>query len=482
MWSRIALRTLVTYCAPEKLALLACVSLLLASTESSHAFALLATGAIDMKGNGIATDSFDSSAADYPGYWTNSIRKAGGDVATISTITNFTIGNANIAGHIRTGPGGGYTRQANCSVGDLAWVDGANFGVESGWFTNDMNVAIRDVVIPSDRTWWNSGSGPGEGQAGTVSGVSYAHVFMKANADGNYYILNDSGDVYVDTNTTIKLKAKSNMGTFAPNNIFVAGTGSQAGKLKLYVDCTNCVLGTGNKTQSGLAQNLVFLGTPNCTSLKYNGNGDFEGALYFPQANFVLSGGGSGILDFIGSSVTKTVQINGHYHIHFDEALFHQSLPMLLFSTGPQNRAALLGQDTSLNVSAVGAPPFSYQWRFAGVDIPNATNYSLPLTNIQFASAGLYEAVITNISGSVTSSVQVAVYDSPTPTLQVPTLSTNGLIQVAVAGISDFKYAVEASTNLSDWTRLTTNASPYVFSDTNTVVLPQRFYRAVYVP
>jgi hypothetical protein len=43
--------------------------------------------------------------------------------------------------------------------------------------------------------------------------------------------------------------------------------------------------------------------------------------MYFPEADFQLSGGGSGILDFVGSSVTKTVQMNGHYHFHFDEAL-----------------------------------------------------------------------------------------------------------------------------------------------------------------
>jgi hypothetical protein len=66
---------------------------------------------------------------------------------------------------------------------------------------------------------------------------------------------------------------------------------------------------------------MVFLGTPNCTSLKYSGNGDFTGAMYFPEADFQLSGGGSGITDFIGSSVTRTVQMNGHYHFHFDEAL-----------------------------------------------------------------------------------------------------------------------------------------------------------------
>jgi hypothetical protein len=295
--------------------------LIQAQTKVLFNAAMAAIGSIDLKGNGIATDSFDSGATNWPGYWTNTIRKAGGDVATDLTITNFTIGNANIAGHAMTGPGGGYTIMNNGSVGDLAWVDGGSTGVKPGWFKDDMNVIFDDVIIPNDKTWWNAGSGPGEGQAGTVNGVNYAHVFLNANANGNYYILNDSGDIYVDTNTFVKLKVKSSVGTWSPNNILVAGTGATAGKLFTFVDCASCTLGSGDMTQSKLAANMVFWGTPTCKSLKYSGNGDFTGAMYFPEADFQLSGGGSGILDFVGSSVTRTVQMNGHYHFHYDEAL-----------------------------------------------------------------------------------------------------------------------------------------------------------------
>src|ERR1035437_5366473 len=72
---------------------------------------MAALGAIDLKGNGIATDSFDSSD---PNYSTNGFynlpglpspppwRKAGGDVVTDNTITNsvLNVGNADIAGHV----------------------------------------------------------------------------------------------------------------------------------------------------------------------------------------------------------------------------------------------------------------------------------------------------------------------------------------------------------------------------------------------
>ena len=39
------------------------------------------------------------------------------------------------------------------------------------------------------------------------------------------------------------------------------------------------------------------------------------------QPRFEISGGGSDVMDFIGSSVTKSVKMNGNYNFHFDENL-----------------------------------------------------------------------------------------------------------------------------------------------------------------
>jgi hypothetical protein len=290
--------------------------------------AMAALGTIDLKGNNIATDSFDSSATNYPGYWTNTIRKANGDVATDGTILNvLNVGNANVAGHVMTGPGGSVNIAANGSVGDLAWVDASTPGIKPGYLSDDMNVKFEDVVIPGppQMVWTGAGSG-GNMTVYTYTGTkitgtnshSFAHVITSS---GNY-TLNDSGDIYVASNCVVNLKVQSSVGTFNPGMLYGAGTGANAAKVTCYVDCAAATLGTDDKPQGGgLAGNMVFLGTPNCTSLAYKGNGDFTGAMYFPQADFQLAGGGSGIIDFIGSSVTKTVQMNGHYHFHFDEAL-----------------------------------------------------------------------------------------------------------------------------------------------------------------
>jgi uncharacterized repeat protein (TIGR01451 family) len=72
--------------------------------------------------------------------------------------------------------------------------------------------------------------------------------------------------------------------------------------------------------------------------------------------------------------------------------------------TQPLSQAELAGSNVTLVVTADGAPPLHYQWRFGGTVIPNATNNTLLLTNVQPANNGDYSVVITNQYGTITSS------------------------------------------------------------------------------
>ena len=68
----------------------------------------------------------------------------------------------------------------------------------------------------------------------------------------------------------------------------------------------------------------------------------------------------------------------------------------------------------------------------------------------------------------------------------VPVLSglafTNNQFQLTVTGVAGYKYAIEASTNLSNWMAIVTNSSPFAFSDTNSAASLVHFYRARLVP
>src|SRR4029450_10311920 len=109
--------------------------------------AMVAKDTIDLGGNGMEIDSFDSAD---PNYSTNGLydptkRKDNGKVATNSRFTNsFVTGNATIRGTIATGPGGLPKIGSNSTVGDNAWVDGDNLGLQPGAFTDDMNASFDD--------------------------------------------------------------------------------------------------------------------------------------------------------------------------------------------------------------------------------------------------------------------------------------------------------------------------------------------------
>lgn len=79
--------------------------------------------------------------------------------------------------------------------------------------------------------------------------------------------------------------------------------------------------------------------------------------------------------------------------------------PPLLYDLGqPQPLTAFAGTDATFTVSAIGDQPFTYQWRFGGVDIAGATNNPLVLTAVQTNQAGNYSVVVSNALGAVTSS------------------------------------------------------------------------------
>jgi hypothetical protein len=58
-------------------------------------------------------------------------------------------------------------------------------------------------------------------------------------------------------------------------------------------------------------------------------------------------------------------------------------------------------------------------------------------------------------------------------------VNTSGQFSFTVMGTPSDPYAVEASTNLVNWTILATNNAPFIFIDTNASQFSHRFYRAV---
>ena len=75
--------------------------------------------------------------------------------------------------------------------------------------------------------------------------------------------------------------------------------------------------------------------------------------------------------------------------------------------TQPASRTNVIGTTAIFSVIATGTAPLNYQWQFNGANIGGATSSNFTLDSVQPSAGGNYAVVITNVAGSVTSSVAV---------------------------------------------------------------------------
>ncbi len=130
-----------------------------------------------------------------------------------------------------------------------------------------------------------------------------------------------------------------------------------------------------------------------------------------------------------------------------------------LITAGPLSQAANAGASAAFAVSAASTVPMIFQWFDGATALSGATNATLTVPDVSDANVGGYSVVISNSSGSVTSSVvTLSVIDPPVITSQ-PVAQSAGvggsvLFQVAVNGTPPFTFqwfdggtAIAAGTN-----------------------------------
>ena len=278
------------------------------TTSFLYRGAMAARRNIDLKGNGITADSFDSMD---PAFSTNGLydqnkRKANGDLATTDGLLN--VQNANIMGTLYTGPDGTYSMGAQGSVGDIAWVLGGNRGVQTGHYKNDFNMDFPDVLAPY------TSAVPPDGDV--IDGTNYTWILGYGN-----YMYNDPRGITFKTGDHILVVGRARM--YVTSDFIMLGGSSiiitPGASLDLYVGGANAVINSVNN--AGNCANFSYFGLPGNTSIQVGGNSLFLGGLYAPNANLVLNGGGNSVVDFQGSCVVNSVTMDGHFNFHFDENL-----------------------------------------------------------------------------------------------------------------------------------------------------------------
>ena len=146
------------------------------------------------------------------------------------------------------------------------------------------------------------------------------------------------------------------------------------------VTIPNSVTSIGNYAFSGGLARIYFKGSP-------------------PVANGSIFGGASPSIYYYAGTTGWGISFAG---LPTAEAL--------TFVTQPANVGCNQGRRATFSVSTTGAG-VDHQWQKGGVDIPNATQATFTLTNVQAADIGNYTVVASNLEGSFTSaSASLVVY------------------------------------------------------------------------
>jgi len=251
---------------------------------------------IDFKGNNITTDSTNLANPSLT-------QGTNGDIASISGFAN--VGNSTVNGTVYLGPTATNTIKSN--------------GIITGGVSNDFNVEFESVVLPAGTAGWVA---PTAGST-TISNVTYQYAFGPGTPNPiltNYVIDGVSAtmngtSIYVGTNTHVRLLVTDQHAT--PVDIRVAGVGTNAGQLTLYMNAPTFKISGHQNIDGGDAASFSYYGTTNNTAIDLSGSAQFIGTIYAPQANVFLNGG-SGIW---GAVVGNWVTMTGSAFFHFDESL-----------------------------------------------------------------------------------------------------------------------------------------------------------------
>jgi hypothetical protein len=171
--------------------------------------------------------------------------------------------------------------------------------------------------------------------------------------------------------------------------------------------------------------------------------------------------------------------------------VFRLDLAPEVVSAPPANIIVSPGANVTLNVTAFGTRPLSYQWLANsnaltdGPNVSGAATASLTLFNVAPTNAGTYMVNVSNRVGSVTSS-QAQMTVVPAPVLQLPVKTTN-MIVLTWSAVPGQKYQVQSKTDLTatTWANLgqPVLAAGSTASATNsTGSFSQGYYRVVVVP
>jgi hypothetical protein len=157
----------------------------------------------------------------------------------------------------------------------------------------------------------------------------------------------------------------------------------------------------------------------------------------------------------------------------------------------PLSQTAIAGGSANFSVTADGTAPLNYQWLINTTNladtsrITGSSSNSLSISPVLPGDRGNYAVLVTNSSGSVTSSVVSLTV--VLPPLSVQSISGNGTVTFGMSALPGYSYQLQYETNLSqtNWINLgaAIAATNTTLSASNSIGPDlQRFYRMMISP
>jgi hypothetical protein len=292
--------------------LLAILSAILFTASFSHAgppYAITVREVINLNGNNLFCDSFNSADTNRSTDGHYDPLKAG-DLANVGSesgiLNSMSAGNADIWGSISTSTPYTLAIGPLGSVGSIAWHQAGQIGIEPGSHQTDFLWNFPDVAVPFGV--------PLVPMGGVVNGVSYNYVLgtdfyrlTSLTMSGNQKML-VAGDAILHVTDTVNLSG---------NACILISPGS---RLRLFVGGPASIRGNGVINQ-GTANGFFYLGLPGSMTLNLRATTPFLGVIYAPSVACTISGGGSGVAEVHGQILCRTLTLGNDLELHYDEGL-----------------------------------------------------------------------------------------------------------------------------------------------------------------
>ncbi|MCC5808027.1 MAG: hypothetical protein JJU00_16995 [Opitutales bacterium] len=183
----------------------------------------------------------------------------------------------------------------------------------------DFYAEFENVEHPSPAGTRSSADGSGDnlrfGDPGDPEGTEVVYKLSSFSISGqsNVMVHNDV-TLIVDEDFSMTGQSRLTLAEGARLRIYVQGDMRVGG---------GGIINTGRPGQHPVPADLIIYGTAQNEGdqeIRLHGNAEMHGAVYAPNADLSLQGGGdSGA--FYGAAVANTISVNGTYTYHFDEAL-----------------------------------------------------------------------------------------------------------------------------------------------------------------